>query len=103
MSEHPNRGKTKTTVLTFLAGVEAFHALTHAYLSLSERSEHRWHPVELLGIKADRKFHAIAAAANAAIAIGFGLMARKSITELRSNSSDRGKVIRDRPKEGSAA
>jgi len=70
----------RVKLLTFFAGFEAFHALVHAYLSLSSETELKGHPAERLGFKVDRKFHAIAALANAGLAIGLGVMARKSMT-----------------------
>ncbi|MBY0508390.1 MAG: hypothetical protein K2X03_31050 [Bryobacteraceae bacterium] len=62
-----------TRLLTFLAGVETFDALTHAYLSMTRTSVP--HPAELLGIKVTPKFHAVAAIVNGAIAAGLGARA----------------------------
>ena len=88
--------RTKATALTFFAGFQAFHALTHAFLSLSRKTERKGHPVALLGIDADRKFHAIAAIGNAALAIALGIMARKSIKESEASLLDESKLQRDR-------
>ncbi|MBY0507740.1 MAG: hypothetical protein K2X03_27760 [Bryobacteraceae bacterium] len=60
-------------MITFLAGVETFHALTHAYLSMTRTRIP--HPAELLGIKVTPKVHAIAAVVNGAIAVGLGARA----------------------------
>lgn len=65
-------------VPTFLAGFEAFHALTHAYLGLSKRTKLIGHPAERLGIAVTPRFHAIAAVVNAAIAVGLGAWAWRS-------------------------
>lgn len=63
----------RTQLLGFLAGAEAFHALVHAYLSITKT--HIEHPVERLGIKATPTFHAAAALVNGAIALGLGARA----------------------------
>jgi hypothetical protein len=93
------RKQTKATALTFFAGFQAFHALTHAFLSLSRKTKLEGHPIELLGINANRKFHAIAAIGNAALAIALGIMARKSIREPESSSLGVSKFQRDRSSE----
>ncbi|MBY0472148.1 hypothetical protein K2X30_13355 [bacterium] len=74
--------RTKSGILTFFAGVETFHALTHAYLSLS-KTKLKWHPAEILGIKVNPKFHAAAALGNAVIAVALGVMAQKSLSRVR--------------------
>lgn len=64
--------------LVFFAGFQTFHALAHSFLSLSNKTELRGHPAEYLGITVNRKFHAFAALANAAIAIVLILKANES-------------------------
>jgi hypothetical protein len=72
----------RTRLYAFLAGLETFHALVHAYLSVTRT--HMGHPVELLGIKATPRFHAGAAAINAAIALGLGAGAVQSARALKA-------------------
>lgn len=66
---------SRTRIITFLAGFEAFHALLHAYLGASKRTRLEGHPVEELGIKATPRFHTVAAIANGAVAIALGAWA----------------------------
>ena len=58
----------RTQILSFLAGLETFHAFVHAYLSITKT--HIEHPVETVGLRATPTFHAVAAVINGAIAVG---------------------------------
>ncbi len=69
-------------VFAFLAGIETFHALVHAYLSVSRT--HIDHAVELIGVKATPTFHAVSAMVNAAIALGLGTRAFGSARALKA-------------------
>ncbi len=69
--------KKGAEVISFLAGVETFHAIVHAYLGLS-KTKVKGHPAELLGINVDPTFHAIAVLLNAAVAVGLGVHAWRS-------------------------
>lgn len=44
-------------LFAFFAGLETFHALVHAYRSVTKT--HIAHPVELFGIQATPKFHGV--------------------------------------------
>lgn len=66
----------------YLAGIQTFHALAHAYLSVTRTDIE--HPAELLGIRVTPRFHAVAAAANAVIAVSFAAGAVRSGRALRA-------------------
>lgn len=66
----------------FFAGVETFHALVHAYFSITKADIK--HPVELLGVRVTPRLHAGAAVVNAAIALGLGARAFHSARTLRA-------------------
>lgn len=63
-------------IYAFLAGLQAFHALVHGYLSVTKIDID--HPVERLGVNVTPRFHAVAAGVNAAIALGLGAAAIRS-------------------------
>lgn len=74
-------------MLIFFAGCEAFHAVAHAYLAVS-RTTVKGHPAELLGIRVTRRFHAVAALLNGAVALGLAAGAWKRQTMARARRDE---------------
>lgn len=74
--------QNKALTLSFFSGLEAFHAVIHAYFGLT-KTDVKQHPVEMLGMNDTPGFHLLAALANGAIAIGLGVKAWNTIKELQ--------------------